>query len=308
MLTPNIVFMGTPEIASVYLQSLIDNNQNIVAVFSQPPRKKGRGMYIQESPVQKLAKKNNINFFSPINLSSEKNKQKLITLQPDLIIVMGYGLKLPSDILILPSLGCINVHVSLLPRWRGASPIEHTLLNGDKETGITIFKLVEKMDAGPILEKKAILIDKHINKQELTKKLNYLGIDLLNSLLPKIYRKTTTFVDQDNTKVTYAHKISSNMRKLDFNKEIEIVYNKIRAFAPEPSAWFLFNNERIKIIKSSFVRGNFQSSIILNEQFHIGCLNGKVCPEIIQREGKNPMQLDDFIRGYKFVVGSKINA
>jgi methionyl-tRNA formyltransferase len=300
--------MGTPEIASVYLKSLIDNKQNIIAVYTQPPRKKGRGMHIQESPVQKLAIKNKINFFSPLDLDSKKNKQKLIALKPDLIIVMGYGLKLPSEILVLPPLGCINLHVSLLPRWRGASPIEHALLNGDKETGITIIKLIEKMDAGPILKKKAILISKHINKKDLTKKLNCLGVDLLNSLLPKIYRKTITFVNQDNAKVTYAHKISSNMRKLDFNKEIETVYNKIRAFAPEPSAWFSFNNERIKIIKSSFVKGKFQSSIILNEQFHIGCVNGKICPKIIQREGRKPMKLVDFIRGYKFIVGSKIDA
>ena len=308
MVSKRIIFMGTPKIASVYLKSLIDMNHNIVAVYSQPARKKGRGMYMQESPVQMIAKKNSIKTFTPTEFVSEIIKKEMEELYPDLIIVMGYGLKLPQHILQLPTLGCINIHVSLLPRWRGAAPIEHALLNGDKETGVTIFKLVQEMDAGPILAKDVISIDQHMNKEELTEKLNKLGTELLTSVLPIFFKKSAFLVPQDDSKVTYAHKISSSMRQLDFNNEVETVHNKIRAFAPQPSAWFLFNNERIKIIKSSFVEGKFDISIIINTEFHIGCKNGKICPQILQREGKKPMQIEDFLRGFEFIVGTKIHA
>ena len=308
MSNERIIFMGTSEISEMYLKSLLDSHYNIIAVYSQPPRKKGRGMKVQESSIQKLAQLHNIRVFTPKDFHSETTKKELQDLQPDLIIVMGYGLKLTKPILELPDLGCINIHVSLLPRWRGAAPIEHTLLNGDKKTGITIFKLIEKMDAGPILVKDEIAIDQYISKGELIQKLNQQGTKLLNFVLPKIFNNENTLVPQDENKVTYAHKISPVMRKLDFKQEVEAVYNTIRAFAPQPSAWFMFDNNRIKIIKASFKKGNFQPSTILNDQFHIGCNNGKICPEIIQREGKNPMRLDDFIKGYKFVVGSKIDA
>ena len=303
-----IVFMGTPEIASIYLQSLIEAKHNIIAVYSQPPKKKGRGMSIQESPVHKLALLNNINIFTPINLNSNLTKNKLQDLQPDLIVVMGYGLKLPEYLLHLPDLGCINVHLSLLPRWRGAAPIEHVLLNGDRQTGITIFKLVEKMDAGPIIAKKTILIDENINKEVLTKKLNSHGTKLLNSILPNIFDKKITYEKQDKNKITYAYKISTEMRKLSFNENIESIHNKIRAFSPNPCAWFFYNNVRFKIIKSNFVKGDWKPSCILNDQFHIGCKDGKVCPEIIQREGKKPLHLGDFLKGYDFIVDTKVNA
>jgi len=300
--------MGTPEISSVYLKSLIDLKQNIVAVYSQPARKKGRGMHMQESPVQIIAKTNSIKTLTPIEFFSKISKKEIEELNPDLIIVMGYGLMLPQHILQLPTLGCVNIHVSLLPRWRGASPIEHALLNGDEKTGVTIFKLVQEMDAGPILAEDVISIDQHINKKELTEKLNKLGTDLLMSVLPKIFSENILSSPQDDSKVTYAHKISSSMRQLDFNNEVQTVYNKIRAFSPQPSAWFVFNNERIKIIKSLFIEGEFEASIILNTQFHIGCKNGKICPQVLQREGRKPLQIEDFLRGFEFIVGTKIHA
>ena len=178
-----IIYMGTPEISSFYLESLIKDKYNICAVFSQPPRKKGRGMLLESSPVHKLAKLNNTTTYTPTNIDSEKIKKDIRELKPSLIIVMGYGIKLPNDILKVPQFGCINIHVSLLPRWRGAAPIEHSLLHGDKSTGVTIFKLVEEMDAGPIFYQKSINIDDNINRGELTKKLNIIGINLLKYAL-----------------------------------------------------------------------------------------------------------------------------
>ena len=148
-----IIFMGTPLIAANYLNSLIDNKYNVVSVFTQPPRKRNRGMKVQSSPVHELANHNNIKINFPTRLDEEAY-DLIKTYKPDLMIVMAYGLLLPTKILNFPRYGCINIHVSLLPRWRGASPIEHTLLNGDTETGITIFKLIEKLDAGPIIVQK----------------------------------------------------------------------------------------------------------------------------------------------------------
>ena len=222
MTNKKIIFMGTPEIASFYLDSLIRNQYNIVAVCSQPPKKKDRGMKMKNSAVHELALLNNINVFTPSNLSDDTFKKNIEKIKPDLIIVMAYGLKLPTFILHLPSYGCINIHVSLLPRWRGAAPIEHALLNADKKTGVTIFKLVEKMDAGPIITNESLEISNHINKDELIKKLNVIGIKLLNSVLPNIFKKNIPYIDQDQKNITYAPKITTDMRKLDFNQTMEV--------------------------------------------------------------------------------------
>ena len=308
MLNKKIIFMGTPQIASFYLDSLIKNQYNIIATYSQPPKKQGRGMKIEESAVHQLASLHNIKIFTPSNFLDDSEKKNLETLKPDLIIVMAYGLKLPKFVLNLPTYGCINVHVSLLPRWRGAAPIEYALLNGDKETGISIFKLVEEMDAGPIIISESINISNDINREQLIEQLNIVGTKLLNSILPNILSNKITLRNQNQDQITYASKISTDMRKLDFNLTTEIIYNKIRAFAPKPSAWFVYNNERIKIIEADFVKGDWKSSTVINDQFHIGCKDGKMCPKIIQRAGKKPMKLKEFLRGFMFEVDSQINA
>ena len=307
MLNNKIIFMGTPQIASIYLESLIKKKFKIIATYTQPPKKKGRGMKIDPSAVQKLASLHNIDVFTPSNFFEEVEKERLIKLNPDLIIVMAYGLKLPNFILDLPRLGCINIHVSLLPKWRGASPIEHALLNGDKKTGISIFKLVEKMDAGPIIVSESIDIDYNTNKDQLINKLNNLGINLLSSCLPNIFNGKISYINQNHVKATYASKITTDMRKLDFNKNTEYLHNKIRAFAYQPSAWFFYRNERIKILEADFIKGEWSSSTIINNLFHIGCEDGKMCAKIIQRQGKKPMELKEFLRGFVFQVDSKVN-
>lgn len=307
MCVKKIIFMGTPNIASIYLESLINNKYNIVAAYTQPPKKKGRGMKVVQSSVHELALSHNIEVFTPNKIKEEQEKKNLEKINPDLIIIMAYGLRLPKFFLEYPSLGCINIHVSLLPRWRGAAPIEHSLLNGDKQTGISIFKLVEEMDAGPIIINESIEINNDINKDQLIEKLNILGIKLLNTILPNIINNKIIYKNQDHSIATYASKISSNMRQLDFNQSIKTIHNKIRAFAFKPSAWFIYRNERIKIIEADFVKGEWAPSVIINNLFHIGCKDGKMCPKIIQREGKKPMKLEDFLRGFIFEIDSKIN-
>ena len=307
MLDNKIVFMGTPQIASIYLNSLIEDNFNIIAVFSQPPRKKGRGMKVVKSEVHKLASLNKIDIFTPSNFHDKKEKKKLIELSPDLIIVMAYGLKLPKFILDIPKFGCINIHVSLLPHLRGAAPVEHALLNGNKKTGISIFKIVEEMDAGPIIINQSIEINEKINKGQLIEQLNKIGVKLLNYILPSIFNNQIKYKEQKKDLITYAPKISTEMRKLDFHQPINIIHNKIRAFAPKPSAWFFYKNERIKIIEAEFLKGEWKSSVVINDLFHIGCKDGKMCPKLIQREGKKLMSLNEFLRGFEFEINSEIN-
>ena len=265
-------------------------------------------MKLQQSPMHEESLKHNIPVFHPTNFSDQKNIESFIELKADLVIVIAYGLLLPNQVLEAPRYGCINIHFSLLPRWRGASPIEHSIINGDKKTGISIFQLEEKLDTGPILNSASIKIDDNFSKYDLTHKLNKLGTSLLNETLPKIFNNTILMKEQDDSKATYAKKITSKSRKINFNDNIKNVYNHIRAFSPKPSAWFMHNNQRINILKCSMDICKSESSKILNAKFHIGCKNGKIIPQIIQREGKKPMDINEFLKGYKFEVNQKINA
>jgi len=302
-----IIFMGTPLIAANYLNSLINNKYKVVSVFTQPPRKRNRGMKVQSSPVHELANHNNIKVNFPTRLDEEAF-DLIKSYKPDLIIVMAYGLLIPTKILNFPQYGCINIHVSLLPRWRGASPIEHTLLNGDTETGITIIKLIEKLDAGPILVQKKIPVVENINKDDLSDKLTQLGSDLLIDILPKLFADKIVMQDQNNKEATYAQKINSQMRKINFNLSTREVLNQIRAYAINPGAWFIYNNERIKIISASIQSNKGNPSTILNKQFELGCLDGSILPSYLQREGKKIMYIEDFLRGFSFTVGDSLNA
>jgi methionyl-tRNA formyltransferase len=303
----NIIFMGTPLIAANYLNSLINNKYKVVSVFTQPPRKRNRGMKVQSSPVHELANHNNIKVNFPTRLDEEAF-DLIKSYKPDLIIVMAYGLLIPTKILNFPQYGCINIHVSLLPRWRGASPIEHTLLNGDTETGITIIKLIEKLDAGPIIVQKKIPVVENINKDDLSDKLTEIGSDLLIDILPKLFADKIVMQDQNNKEATYAQKINSQMRKINFNLSTREVLNQIRAYATNPGAWFFYNNERIKIISASIQSNKGNSSTILNKQFELGCSDGSILPSYLQREGKKIMYIEDFLRGFSFTVGDSLNA
>ena len=302
-----IIFMGSPRIASDYLKELIKNNFLISAVLSQPPRKKSRGMKIIESEVHQLASKNNIEVFCP-NIFDRNTIETVKNLNPDLIIVMAYGKILPKEILDLPVFGCINIHVSLLPRWRGAAPIEYSLINGDKETGISIIQLTDKLDAGPIITQKKVVIEDNCNKKELSEKLTKVGIKLLVKTISLIFDKNISYSNQDDNYATYANKISSEDRKIDFNKPVNEVLNLIRAHSPKPGAWFTIQNERIKIIKARKSNSNGSPSTIINNSFDIGCNDGSIEPLILQREGKNIISKNDFLRGYNFKINEKINA
>ena len=302
-----IIFMGTPEIATKYLNNLLQNEISIFSVFTQPPKKKSRGMKLKKSPVHILAEENNITVFHPINFD-EDILNKLKEIEPDLIIVMAYGKILPREILELPKHGCINIHVSILPRWRGAAPIEHTLINGDNETGISIIKLEEELDAGPIISQSKITIPDNYNKLDLTNHLTDIGTKLLIDTIPLILDNKHNLTHQDQSRATYANKIISESRQINFDTSKKNILNHIRAHAPKPGAWFTFKNERIKIIKARAGLDKGERSTILNNKFEIGCEDGSIEPLILQREGRNIINKDEFIRGFTFNINDIVNA
>ena len=301
-----IIFMGTPDIAAQHLQYLLDNSINIVGVFTQPPRKKNRGMNIEESPVHQIAKKNNLETFYPSSIDGKAIEQ-INSLDPDLIIVVAYGIILPSQLLDIPKFGCINIHVSLLPRWRGAAPIEHAMLAGDVKTGISVIKISPKLDAGDILHQESLNISADMYSDELTVALTNLGKQIMLRVLPKIFENKTLFKKQDLNKVTYAKKFKSVDRKINFNNSTNEVYNHIRAHGPKPGSWFVYRGERIKILRAVKKKDRGQQSTILNNKFMLACSDGSILPTLIQREGKKAVEVKDFIQGFAFTVNDKIN-
>ena len=306
MKNKKIIFMGTPEIAAQHLHILIENNLNIVGVFTQPPRKKNRGMRIEKSDVHQIADKNNIEVFYPSTID-DTDIEQVKSLEPDLIIVIAYGIILPSSFLNVPKYGCINIHVSLLPRWRGATPIEHALLAGDDVTGISIISVSPKLDAGDILMQESFALDTDINSDDLTLNLTNLGKKTLMKTLPLLFENKLIRKKQDESKVTYANKFLPKDRKINFYNSADDVYNHIRAHGPKPGAWFIYKGERIKIIKANKINELGESSTILSKDFMIACKDGAIRPLLIQREGKKIVSLDEFLRGFTFSIQDKLN-
>ena len=286
-----IIFMGTPDIAAQHLNILIETNFNIVGVFTQPPRKKNRGMRIEKSDVQQIADKNNIEVFYPSTID-DTVIQQVKSLEPDLIIVIAYGIILPASFLNIPKYGCINIHVSLLPRWRGAAPIGHALLAGDVKTGISVISISPKLDAGDILMQESFALDKNMNSDDLTLNLTNLGKKTLMKTLPLLFENKLIGKKQDESKATYANKFLSKDRKINFYNSADDVYNHIRAHGPKPGSWFTYKGERIKIIKAKKINESGESSTILNKDFMIACKDGGIIPLLIQREGKKTVNLD----------------
>ena len=301
-----IIFMGTPDIAAQHLNILIENNLNVVGVFTQPPRKKNRGMRIEKSDVHQIAEKNNIEVFYPTSIDNIVAEQ-VKSLEPDLIIVIAYGIILPSKFLYIPKYGCINIHLSLLPRWRGAAPIEHALLAGDVKTGISVISVSPKLDAGDILMQESFALDTYMNSDDLTLNLTNLGKKILMKFLPLLFENKLIRKKQDESLVTYANKFLSEDRKINFYNSADDVYNHIRAHGPKPGSWFTYKGERIKIIKAKKINKLGESSTILNKDFTIACKDGAILPLLIQREGKKIVSRDDFLRGFTFAIQDKLN-
>lgn len=302
-----IVFMGTPEFSLKSLESLINSNYKILSVYSQSPKKKNRGQKIKMSPVHKLAKKFNIKIKTPENLDSQAEYEYFKKLRPDVVIAVAYGKLIPEKILNIPKILFLNVHASLLPKWRGAAPIERSILNQDKETGVSIMKIVSELDAGPYLKQVKIKIKKDSQYGDIYKQLSQVGADALIASLKIIESGKANFINQDHKVSTYAKKIQKEETKIDWSQSASNILAKINAFSPNPGAWFNLKNKRIKIIKADEIEKTGKAGMVIDQNFIIGCSTNSIKILELQKEGKRAMKTEEFLIGNKISIGEKLN-
>ena len=294
-----IVFMGTPDFAVPVLEKLTQAHE-VVAIYTRAPKESGRGKKINKTPVHLLAEAKGIPVHTPQSLKSEEEQAIMRQYNADLGIVAAYGLLLPQAILDAFKIGCINVHASLLPRWRGAAPIQRAIEAGDKKSGITIMQMALALDAGDILSQQEVEISQTITGGELHDELSKVGAELLINTLADLAHITPQ--KQDESLVTYAEKIDKAESLIDFNQSTEKLLNKIRAFNPYPAMYFIHNNERFKIYTAEKYDAKGMAGTILEgrKDLIIATLDSAIRVTKIQREGKQPMLIADLLRGYQF--------
>ena len=299
-----IIFMGTPDFAVPSLRALVDNAYTVVAAYTQPPRPGGRrGKELTPTPVHQAAEGLGIEVRHPTTLKSKEEQEAFAGLEPDLAVVAAYGLILPQAILDIPKYGCINVHASILPRWRGAAPVQRAILAGDPLTGITIMQMAAGLDTGPMLATIRTQIDRK-NAGELTDELGDLGAKLLTVSLPELGKHHR--VEQDHADATYAQKIDKAEAKLDFTQPADQVERQVRAFNPWPGAWFELDGARHKVLEAETVDASGTPGTVLDDQLTIACGSGAIRPTLVQRAGKPAMATADLLRGKPVAPGTVI--
>ena len=300
-----IIFMGTPEFAVPILDSIKNSKHKILTVYTNPPKKSNRGQKINLSPIHIYANEAKIKVRNPKILNTDEARY-IESLKADLAVVVAYGKILPTEILKLDNLLFLNIHASLLPRWRGAAPIQRAIMNMDKETGISIMKITHKLDAGPVMLKEKIIIEKNDNFSSLSKKLSILASKLIISSLNIVEKKTVNFIDQDETMVTYAKKINKEELKINWKDSARALVAKINGLSTSPGVWFKHNNVRIKIIKALENEKSGSSGEILDENLTVACGKNSIKILTVQKEGKNIMDTKEFLKGYKILKGEKL--
>tara|TARA_B100001750_G_scaffold169363_1_gene137780 strand:- start:551 stop:1471 length:921 start_codon:yes stop_codon:yes gene_type:complete len=299
-----IVFMGTPEFSVPTLNLLIKNKFNVVKVYTQPPKKSKRGQKINPSPIEVYCKKNNISFKSPEILNVEEELKAFKELSANLAIVVAYGKIIPKIFLNTVKFGFINIHASLLPKWRGAAPIQRAIMNEDKNIGVSIMKIEEKLDKGPVLASKEFKLNKNESHGEIEKKLSLEGANLLIQSLKLIENGNSKFIEQDDSKATYAKKIDKNEAKINWNKDANKVLAHIHGLSPNPGAWFEFDKERYKVLKAKISTENGKFGYVLDDNLTIGCESGAIQILELQRQGKNKQTVKEFLLGKKINKGA----
>jgi len=302
-----IVFMGTPEFSVPTLEALIKNKFSIVTVYTQPPKKSKRGQKINLSPIEEFSKKNKINFRNPISLDSREEFEIFKELSPDLAVVVAYGQIIPKNFLGTTKFGFINIHASLLPKWRGAAPIQRAIMNGDTKTGVSIMRIEEKLDGGPVLSAKELDLDQTTTYGEIEKKLSELGASVLIESLKKIENGKAKFVDQVHSEATYAKKIDKTETKINWNLDANKVLAHIHGLSPNPGAWFEYENERFKVLRAKISTLNGKSSSVLDENLTVACRSNSIQILELQRQGKNKQTTKEFLHGKKISSGSILN-
>ena len=300
-----IVFMGTPDFAVPTLRRLINEHQ-VVCVYTREPKPSGRGNKLNKTPIHLLAEENGIEVRTPKTLRNANEQQKFAELNADVAVIAAYGLILPKPILEAFPLGCINIHASLLPRWRGAAPIQRAIEAGDTASGVTIMQMDEGLDTGFMLHKRNIDISPEMTGGELHDKLSEIGAALITEVFANIHKFKPE--KQDDTISCYANKLTKEECKTDFNTPMNELYNKIRAFSPFPAMFFEYSGERFKILeaqKTSF-QGHAGEILSGQQELIIATYDGALKITKIQRQGKRPMPTDELLRGFVFKNGEII--
>lgn len=296
-----IIFMGTPDFAVPTLNALVDAGHDVCAVYSQPPRRAGRGKALSPAPVHRRAKELGLTVRTPSSLKLPEEQTAFAELEADVAVVAAYGLILPQAILDAPKLGCVNVHGSLLPRWRGAAPVQRAILAGDVETGVTIMQMEAGLDTGPMLAKVHTQIDGKTSG-ELTEELAQLGAKLHAEVLA--YISAHPPVEQPAEGVTYAAKIDKAESRIDFAQSATQVERQIRAFAPTPGAFFEYQGERFRILAAEVTSGTGAPGTVLDDNLTTACGDHAIRPTLIQRAGKSAMAPADLLRGFAIPSGT----
>ena len=301
----NIVFMGTPEFSVPILRS-INEKYKLTSVFTQPPRKSKRGYKVNKTPVHILAENLGIPLKTPYKIENEFDYIKGLDL--DLVIVVAYGQIIPKKILDLSKKGFINIHASLLPKWRGAAPIQRSILSMDKVTGISIMKINQKLDEGPVCNSYPINILENENAKSLTNRLANLSAEKILDNIKNIFEDKIKFVEQDHTKATYAKKLKTHEGKINWNENPLKIIAKINGLYPKPSAFFIFNGERYKVLKAKINNGFGKIGEVISNDLEVACMGEKSIKILeIQREGKKAQKMSEFVLGSQIKKGSIIN-
>jgi methionyl-tRNA formyltransferase len=300
-----LAFMGTPDFAVPTLAELIAQGHDIAAVYSQPPRPKGRGMALEPGPVHKFAESAKLEVRTPLSLKTAEEQAAFAALNIDAAIVVAYGLLLPKAILDAPKLGCFNLHGSLLPRWRGAAPIQRAVMAGDAETGVMVMQMEEGLDTGPVLMAERTPIGRKTSG-ELTSELSRLGADLMVRALGALERGAVTPQTQAEDGVTYAKKILKEEARIDWTKSAHEVDCHVRGLSPFPGAWTEVNGERLKVLYAEPVTGNGRSGIVLDDALTVACGDGAVRLRKVQRAGGKAMDADALLKGFAVPRGTQL--
>ena len=295
-----IVFMGTPDFSVPILKSLYQNGYPISSVYTQPPKKSMRGQKSNISSIQKIAENFNLNIRNPNFLSQNKEELKYFkSLSADIVIVVAYGQLIPKEFLSLSKHGFINIHASLLPKWRGAAPIQRAIMNLDEVIGISVMKIVEKLDSGPVMLKKEIKLNNEMNAEDVSNQLSKIGSEIISDCLDLIEIGKAKFVEQDHSKATYAKKINKDEGKIIWKEDAQKIIAKINGLYPNPGAWFLFQGERYKVLKATLSDLEGQPGTVLDTNLTIASGNKSITIQEIQRQGKNIQKATEFLLGSK---------
>ena len=296
--------MGTPEFSVPTLHTLIKNKFNVFKVYTQPPKKSKRGQKVNPSPIEEFCKKNKISFSNPPNLNSEEELKIFKKLSPDIVVVVAYGQIIPKSFLDVVKFGFINIHASLLPKWRGAAPIQRAIMNGDKKIGVSIMKIEEKLDNGPVLASSELELNQNATYAEIEKKLSVVGANLLIESLNVITTGNPKFINQDHSQATHAKKVEKDETKINWNLNGRKVLAHIHGLSSSPGAWFEFESERFKVLRANISSENGKSGCVLDENLTVGCGSDSIQILEIQRQGKNKQATKEFLLGKKIKKGT----